>query len=868
MIELSNVSKTFFKGKANEVRAIRQTNMTFPDRGLVVLCGPSGSGKTTLLNVLGGLEYIDSGEIRFGDTVMGKRNARESDAVRNERIGYIFQQYYLLPYMTVFENIELVLKMLGLKDKAEIERRIRYVLEVVGMYNYRHRKVSALSGGQQQRAGIARAIAKNPDMIIADEPTGNLDSRNTVEIMNIIKKISEQKLVVLVTHERELANFYGDRIIEVSDGQVVSDTVNEHQGSLDIRHQNTIYLKDLQKQSIAETPVPVEWYSDLRAEDGTASDASASDSTAVEAGAATWPVPGMKVTLITSGDTLYIQVHGGQNEKMKVRFVDDTSGITILNEHFKGLDQESVRQYHFDPSQLENASGDGAPRRVGGAAISTREAFRSAFRKLLGYSKLQKLMFLSFVFAAMLIAVAISLIGKFYDIQPEDFQVTDRHYVMTNAPLSELQGDMGASAGVKAINPFTHKLAFDMTIDSFYQVNRPIGLAAHPSDAALLDQGEIIAGRYPAKPREVVMEAWLARKLLKESEYKQAGVTVVDDFIGKELLSGQFGYKVPLTIVGISDTGSPTIWMNGALLYEMAVNIAPEGTNELGDVFEESGSPRAVTSQLAFGAWEALDGYVTLTDGTAPVKAGDVVYPEALREVQGYKLGSTLEGLKNGGGGAQSYTIVGFYKTTGIEQQPGEQREVVLTTGEGLNAAFGNNHDAEESVLVYSDDSVGTVTYLTGKGFEAVDAFDKEFKLYKADLRAAYITIVSFAIVLLGVSLLQLYFIIRSSLMTRIYDIGVFRALGASRWDMHKMFIIEIAVLTTATSLIGYVIMTFIIKEIDRMISPFLKLFYFPLPFILAGVVLVYIINIASGLFPVWRLTGRSPSQILKHHDG
>jgi|GEM_PF-12874 len=859
MIEVRNVSKTFFKGKANEVRAIRETSLTFPERGLVVLCGPSGSGKTTLLNVLGGLEYIDSGEIRFGDTVMGKRNARQSDAIRNERIGYIFQQYYLLPYMTVFENIELVLKMLGLKDKAEIERRIRYVLEVVGMYNYRHRKVSALSGGQQQRAGIARAIAKNPDMIIADEPTGNLDSRNTVEIMNIIKKISEQKLVVLVTHERELANFYGDRIIEISDGRVMSDTVNEHQGSLDIRHQNTIYLKDMQKQSIAETPVPIEWYSNPQA--GTESDGEGAASTA-------WPSQGMKVTLITSGDSLYIQVHGGQNERLKVRYVDDTSGITILDEHFKGLDQETVRQFHFDPRQLENAAGESAEGkpRTGGSAISTREAFRSAFRKLWGYSKLQKLMFLSFVFAAMLIAVAISLIGKFYDLKPEEFQVADRHYVMTTAPLSELQGDAAADAGVLAINPFTNKQSFDVTVGSFYQVSYPLEMEAHPSDGALLDKEKLVAGHYPEKPREVVIEAWLARELLKQSEFKQAGVSAQADFIGMKLNSSRFGYQAPLTIVGISDTGSPTVWMNGALLYEMAGNAPSRESYEMGGVFSEPPVLGAQAAPLAIGTWEAMDGYAALVTGAAPAKAGEVAYPETLREQQGYKVGSTLEGMKARSG--QVYTIVGFYKTTGLEEQAGGQREVMLMSDDGLRAMFSESHDAEEPVLVYSNDAAATVSYLSGRGFEAVDAYDKDFKQYKADLRTAYITIVSFAVVLLGVSLLQLYFIIRSSLMTRIYEIGVFRALGASRWDMHKMFVIEIAILTTATSLIGYLIMTFIIKEVDRMISPFLKLFYFPLPYILAGVVLVYAINIASGLFPVWRLTGRSPSQILKHHDG
>ena len=118
-----------------------------------------------------------------------------------------------------------MIKMLGIKDKEEIKKRVDYCLDKVGMYRYRNRLASMLSGGERQRVGIARAIVKNPNIIIADEPTGNLDSKNTLEIMNIIKSISKEKLVILVTHEKELANFYADRIINISDGKVISDKI-------------------------------------------------------------------------------------------------------------------------------------------------------------------------------------------------------------------------------------------------------------------------------------------------------------------------------------------------------------------------------------------------------------------------------------------------------------------------------------------------------------------------------------------------------------------------------------------------------------------------------------------------------------------
>ena len=215
MVKLEHVNKYFNRRRKNEIHVINDTSLEFEKNGMVALLGPSGCGKTTLLNVIGGLDKVNKGKVFINGQKITRRRAGKIDQIRNLNIGYVFQNYNLVENMTVFDNVAIALKMVGVKDKNEIAEKVNYVLEKVGMYRYRNRYADMLSGGERQRVGIARAIVKNPAVVIADEPTGNLDSKNTLEVMNIIKSISEEKLVILVTHEEELADFYASRIIKL-----------------------------------------------------------------------------------------------------------------------------------------------------------------------------------------------------------------------------------------------------------------------------------------------------------------------------------------------------------------------------------------------------------------------------------------------------------------------------------------------------------------------------------------------------------------------------------------------------------------------------------------------------------------------------
>ena len=261
MLSIKNADKYYNKHKKNKIHVINNTSINLQDTGLVALLGPSGCGKTTLLNVIGGLDKLEKGSIYIDKKKISSKMMYKVDQIRNLNIGYIFQDYKLIENLSVYDNVAFVLKMLGIKDKKEIKERVEYILDCVGMLRYKRRPVTMLSGGERQRVGIARALVKDPNIILADEPTGNLDSKNSLEIMKIIKAISEKRLVILVTHEQNLAKFYATRIIEIEDGTIIKDYKNENIEDLDYVMDSNFYLKDFkEKTSIKGNQIDINLY--------------------------------------------------------------------------------------------------------------------------------------------------------------------------------------------------------------------------------------------------------------------------------------------------------------------------------------------------------------------------------------------------------------------------------------------------------------------------------------------------------------------------------------------------------------------------------------------------------------------------------
>ena len=227
MLKLKNITKDYDTA-SSKVQALKGININFRKSEFVSILGQSGCGKTTLLNIIGGLDHYTTGDLIINGKSTKKFKDRDWDAYRNYSVGFVFQSYNLIQHQSILSNVELALTLSGVSKKERTKRAIE-ALEQVGLKEQIHKKPNQLSGGQMQRVAIARALVNNPDIILADEPTGALDTKTSVQIMEILKKISKDKLIIMVTHNPELAEKYSSRVIKILDG-VITDDSNPYEG--------------------------------------------------------------------------------------------------------------------------------------------------------------------------------------------------------------------------------------------------------------------------------------------------------------------------------------------------------------------------------------------------------------------------------------------------------------------------------------------------------------------------------------------------------------------------------------------------------------------------------------------------------------
>ena len=222
MLQIKQIRKEYRTGKLIQ-KALDNVSLNLRDNEFVAILGPSGSGKTTLLNIVGGLDRYDSGDLIINGISTKQYKDRDWDSYRNHTIGFVFQSYNLIPHQTILANVELALTISGV-GKTDRKKRARKALEEVGLGEQIHKKPNQLSGGQMQRVAIARALVNDPDILLADEPTGALDSETSVQVMELLREVAQDRLVVMVTHNPELAEEYATRIVNLKDGRILSDT--------------------------------------------------------------------------------------------------------------------------------------------------------------------------------------------------------------------------------------------------------------------------------------------------------------------------------------------------------------------------------------------------------------------------------------------------------------------------------------------------------------------------------------------------------------------------------------------------------------------------------------------------------------------
>ena len=222
MLQLKQICKRYTTGEFSQT-ALDGVSLNLRDNEFVAILGPSGSGKTTLLNVIGGLDRYDSGDLIINGRSTDKYTDRDWDTYRNHSVGFVFQTYNLIPHQTVLSNVELALTISGV-SKSERRARAREALVQVGLGDHLHKRPNQMSGGQMQRVAIARALVNDPDILLADEPTGALDTDTSLQVMELLREVAKDRLVVMVTHNPELAKTYATRIVKLRDGRIIDDS--------------------------------------------------------------------------------------------------------------------------------------------------------------------------------------------------------------------------------------------------------------------------------------------------------------------------------------------------------------------------------------------------------------------------------------------------------------------------------------------------------------------------------------------------------------------------------------------------------------------------------------------------------------------
>ncbi|MGD9887009.1 MAG: ATP-binding cassette domain-containing protein [Bacilli bacterium] len=823
MISVKNLHKYFNRNKANEIHVLNNINLEFPKMGLVCLLGPSGSGKTTLMNVISGLDNVHSGEITFRDHVITKYHANEWDLIRNRYFGYIFQNYILLPDLTVYQNLELVLKMFDL-TKEEIDQRIDYALDAVGMVKFKKRRPTQLSGGQQQRIAIARALVKAPDVIVADEPTGNLDEKNTLQIMNIIKKVSQDCLVIMVTHERRLAEFYGDSIIELKDGQIMQERSVSQDTEFHSLYDTNIYLGDLEKKTISSENVDINYYQDKPSHD-------------------------LALNIIFKDNTFYIH---SAKDNLKIKFIDNYSETKVVEGKKPIIKLDDVQKFNYDLPKIPVSIKEK------GSAIKYKDTFKMALRYLSNLNKRKRLLFVVLFLSAILV---VSGFVKLYS----STKVDEHDFLYENRQLIEVKGAddydfddflaLKTKIGEAIIIPSARYLSLsNFTFDIYAQTHasRPAFSPHTLLPLSVLDNPTLFKGQMPTNANDIIIDKWVADAILESPQFKMLGGLFYEQIIGQSYLRFD---QIKGKIVGIVDTNNPTIYVSDEMFFINAI-MANQDYNAVYNRFD-SLSLTAIDEYYEINDYlNELNGNGAITAVSKPILANwqqtkQIVVSKSFYENYLYtEIDNTHLLMPNG----EKYLVIGI--VDGIEP-------VVYLHSSNLLELSLIQTDNVESVTVYSLNKKATIKILEAEGLRAKDKYSINYQEHYEQVFDIFQYIIS--IIILAGSLIFLFFIMRSSLISRVYEIGVYRALGVKKGNVYRLFISEIVLISLFSSLLGVIAASIFIAQVNDIAG--LVLIEYPWFIGVGSVAFLFLCNLIIGLIPVLTLLRLTPAQILSKYD-
>lgn len=967
MISIKRLNKFFNKGKQNEIHVINDINLDLPEKGMVAIFGKSGCGKTTLLNVIGGLDKYASGEL----TIEGKSITENTDTIRNKYIGYIFQNYNLNKNETCFENVANALYLCGINNEAEVEKRVMCALTNVGMEKYRERTPDTLSGGQQQRIAIARAIVKNPRIILADEPTGNLDEANTVMIMDLLKAISKDHLVLLVTHEANLVDYYCDTVIELSDGKIVNIKKNEGADGFLARDKNHIYLGELEKSQLENENTQIEYYGEK-------------------------PQDPIRLKIVNNAGKLYVQI-----VTEKVQIVDEFSEVKLKDGVYE--EKASLKEKSIDMSGLPPVTGTNHGR-LFNFKSSVKDGYIANFKNgKRGKTVLRRCMCMFAAVIVFMSAIFGTAFGEIIDAKNSNNQNVFYLYTPDYKTSQKLNKAVNKEeTGIDFVRLSEHYPSGDYEVyfhtGSFETFKQNVMTDAFGTNATYLDVSvakdyKLVEGKKDSlSSEEILISTKVADALLEKSNLGY--IEERKDLLGLICTYFTVNGKSP-RIAGIVESDETAIYLTELAMASYVRSYRNESStalasrygielskgeailivrNMLADKKYPSIGDKAfvqgievtisniIQSYNTYEAWLEAKGIKKITEYEYFVKilkeqnpdiendpkkfdeAYNSIFNEKYFEYYDYFYKELDEYCKNEYFLNPYYIELWLYIEKGVEkakfamlpEQFYKAYEYKQLNGryptieelereyESLpyfdlkeyfiaheNEFYSMNPEGVGDVsLLLSDSDYISTSKMTGRTDEiiglgygmAADNYTvihsvnpkiteawlrSEFSSQEApndywetiitptdlfatviygNIEAIVASVISMAVMLVLMSLCM-YFIMRSSLMNRIKEIGIYRAIGVTKKNLVFKFFIEVTVLTLLTVFIGYIIVSAFLYACLS-ISPLVEQIFFYPPW-LAGIdlLLLFAISMFFGILPILSLLRKTPSEILSKYD-
>ena len=971
-VRIQNAHKYYNKGKENQLHVMNNVSLELPEVGMVAIFGRSGCGKTTLLNAVGGLDKIASGKIEL----FGQDIREDTDTLRNKYVGYIFQNYNLNNNETVFENVSTALRLCGMEDETEIEERTMAALANVEMDKYRDRTPDTLSGGQQQRVAIARALVKGPAIILADEPTGNLDEQNTVLVMDILKALSKRCLVMLVTHEAHLVDHYCDRVIEIVDGEVKSDRLNADAKGYITRDKNHIYLGELEKTETVTPGVTVEYYGDAQRE--------------------------LTLKVVSHGGKLFIQV-----SDPSVKVLDEGSEVKLMEGVFEETPADPERKTGKDLDMSRFAPFEGKHfGRLYHWRNSLKSAWRENFRggKRKGKGLLRACLILLAVVMVFMTASFGASVRSLVDLRRDH---NERLFYIPLDPDQDLSvlNDVAGTHGVDYtriigwdpvhdVEMLEFRAATFMTAENIY-----LSAEARPVSLSLAKDLPLVAGKKDITvSSDIVITTALAQKLLDTATVSYLREPA--DLIG--MVSRGRYYNMGdsnLRIAGVVESDELFFYIDDLLMARYVLNgnfYLPLAYASYADIQVKDGEMVLLndgswnTSDVKVGQTVTILGKSFTVSEIRQSYRGIAEYPAYVKDVHGIDLitdprvyareilGQTelteqaeytwlldhyfeyapefytriladrpshkdvtyeewmIATYKNPGMFAQMLgydrdrvAAAWMYHEKNAAYPTSEELDIFLSTYEAQSALTamyenpmlyreydryvsqhysGSNRfyysfvfsDADyialsscvgktdewlgfrsfecydygdgtayysNHLLLRSHDTAATEAYLTeilGRdGFLAPeDVFNNLFDQIRSNVAVAVVSV----LVVLALMCLCVFFIMRSSFMSRVREVGILRAIGVTGKNLTFRFTVETSLLLLLTTVPAYILSALFIGSLSDAVLVS-TVFYFPAWMAIGLLCVICIVGVLFGILPALLLLRKTPSEILSKYD-